>query len=81
MSEGPGPAADRTARMLLAAASGAELVFLGCVLELAPFPEIWTRMQDEHTPTADGLCAAAVCGRPGYRTPVIPWPCTEQSYL
>jgi hypothetical protein len=70
---------DRRARGLIAAASGAELVFLGCVLELAPFPEIWARMQAEHVATADGLCAAPICGRPGYRTPVVPWPCTPRS--
>jgi hypothetical protein len=70
---------DPTARALIAAASGPELVFLGFVLELAPNTDLWHCLQQDHVPTPDGLCAARVCGRPGYGSPVMPWPCTARS--
>jgi|1186.fasta_scaffold996599_2 hypothetical protein len=70
---------DRAARTLLASATGPELVFLGFVLELAPCTALWERLRQEHVPTTGGLCASRFCGRPGYGSPVIPWPCTVAS--
>ncbi len=66
---------DPEARRLLSTATGAELIYLDFVLELAPCVSLWQRMQDEHVPTAEGFCGARMCGRGGYGTPFMPWPC------
>ena len=42
--------------------------------QLAGLPMTWHRLLIDHVPTEGGLCRA--CGRPGYGTPVQPWPCT-----
>jgi hypothetical protein len=70
---------EPAARALIASATGPELVFLGFVLELAPRYAHWAQIQQDHVPTADGFCAARVCGRPGYGSPVTPWPCTARA--
>jgi hypothetical protein len=66
---------DPDGRYLFSTARGAELIYLDFVLELAPYVSIWQRMQNEHTPTAQGFCSARMCGRGGYGTPYMPWPC------
>jgi hypothetical protein len=49
--------------------------YLSFVLELATRPDVWSRMQAAHVPTAEGFCAAPGCGRGGYGTPHLRWPC------
>jgi hypothetical protein len=62
-------------RKLLGTATGSAVRYLDFVLELAPYVTLWQRMQDEHVPTPQGFCAARGCGRGGYGTPCLPWPC------
>jgi hypothetical protein len=71
--------ADPTARALIASATGAELVFLGAVQELASWTTLWQQLRDDHTPTPDGFCSARVCGMSGSGSPVVRWPCTARS--
>jgi hypothetical protein len=66
---------EEAARELLAAATGSALRYLDFVLELAPDVDLWQRMQDEHVANPSGFCRARVCGRGGYGTPCLPWPC------
>jgi hypothetical protein len=51
------------------------LRYLEFVHELVPWVSTWQRMQAEHVATADGYCAARLCGRGGCGTPCIRWPC------
>jgi hypothetical protein len=74
--DGSGPPTEGP--RLISTAQGAELIYLDFVVELAPHVSIWQRMQVEHVPTSDGFCAARMCGRGGYGTPYMPWPCTTR---
>jgi hypothetical protein len=51
------------------------LLYLRVVSHLAAAPDLVVRLRAAHVPDAEGLCAAAVCGRPGRGTPHLPWPC------
>jgi hypothetical protein len=70
-----GDALTSPAGHLISSASGPEVRYLDFVVELAPRTDIWQRMQTQHVSTADGCCAARICGRGGYGTPFLRWPC------
>jgi len=72
------PGADPT-RRLISSGCGSEVVYLGFVMELATRTDLWQRMQREHTPTPEGFCAARTCGRGGYGTPCLRWPCPTRA--
>ena len=56
-------------------AGGAEAEYLAFVAELAPRADLWLAMLDEHVPDEDGFCRSRYCGRGGYGTPCVRWPC------
>jgi hypothetical protein len=51
------------------------LSYLRFVAELASAPDLVDQLLSDHPPDGTGLCASTVCGRPGRRTPYLPWPC------
>jgi hypothetical protein len=57
----------------------AGLIYLTFVQELAENTDAWQRMRTEHVPTPEGFCVARGCGRGGYGTPHLPWPCSIRS--
>lgn len=69
---GPGVVVPRSA-------GGAGLVYLSFVQELADCVPLWQRMRAEHVPTPEGFCAARPCGRGGYGSPHLRWPCAPRS--
>ena len=57
---------------------GATQAFRAAAGELAARPEVWRRILREHTRTGDGYCVHPQCGRPGYGTPFVPYPCATR---
>lgn len=45
------------------------------VAEVAKLPGAVEAILAEHRQDDHGMCRAPECGRPGYGTPVTPWPC------
>lgn len=46
------------------------------IAALAQMVDVWQRLLADHVPDRDGMCAHRSCGRPGYGTPYVTWPCT-----
>jgi hypothetical protein len=57
----------------------AGLIYLTFVQELAENTDAWQRIRTEHVPTPEGFCGARGCGRGGYGTPHLTWPCSIRS--
>ncbi len=73
------PDTDRSETVVPPPIAEAGLIYLTFVQELAENTSAWQNMRAEHTRTPDGLCAARVCGRGGYGTPHVAWPCSMRT--
>lgn len=71
------PRADPT-KDLISSASTGSVEYLNFVVELAPYIDIWQRMQDEHFATPEGFCGARMCAKGGTGIAFMVFPCVTR---
>jgi hypothetical protein len=49
------------------------------IAQLALMVDVWRTIQAEHVRTDTGHCAHRTCGRPGYGSAYLVWPCAVRA--